>query len=265
MFFLSLGVASGVLVGLVLGVIGSGGSILAVPLLLYVVGVRSPHVAIGTSAVAVAMSAAVNLVLHARVGTVKWSCAVPFAVAGVAGAWLGSSLGKAVGGQLLLTLFGLIMLVIGAVTLRRRAHVGQPDVRLSRESLAHLGPRLLGAGLLVGAVSGFFGIGGGFLIVPSLVFATDMPIANAIGSSLLAVTAFGVTTALNYAGSGLVDWPLAAAFVGGGLIGGLLGTRLAVSWSARRGVLSTMFAAVVIVVGVYVVARGSIGLAHQSP
>jgi uncharacterized protein len=188
---LSLGVLSGVCVGLVLGLIGSGGSILAVPLLLYVVGVRSPHVAIGTSAVAVALSAALNLLLHARAGTVKWGCAALFALAGVTGAWSGSSLGKAINGQLLLALFGLIMLVIGIATLRRRAHVGRPDVQLDLGSLGHLGPRLVGCGFLVGAVSGFFGIGGGFLIVPSLLFATDMPIANAIGSSLLAVTAFG--------------------------------------------------------------------------
>jgi len=257
---LSLGVLSGVLVGLVLGVIGSGGSILAVPLLLYVVGVRSPHVAIGTSAVAVALSAALNLLLHAQAGTVKWSCAALFALAGVAGAWIGSSLGKAMEGQLLLVLFGLIMLVIGIVTLRRRARVGRPDVQLNRESFGHLGPRLLASGFLVGGVSGFFGIGGGFLTVPSLLFATDMPIGNAIGSSLLAVCAFGVTTALNYARSGLVDWPLAAAFVAGGLAGGVAGTRLAVSWSRRRGVLSTVFAGVVIAVGLYVISRGAMAL-----
>ncbi|HTV49590.1 MAG TPA: sulfite exporter TauE/SafE family protein [Steroidobacteraceae bacterium] len=260
MSLLSLGVLSGVLVGLVLGVIGSGGSILAVPLLLYVVGVRSPHVAIGTSAVAVALSAALNLLLHAQAGTVKWSCAALFALAGVAGAWIGSSLGKAMEGQLLLVLFGLIMLVIGIVTLRRRARVGRPDVQLNRESFGHLGPRLLASGFLVGGVSGFFGIGGGFLTVPSLLFATDMPIGNAIGSSLLAVCAFGVTTALNYARSGLVDWPLAAAFVAGGLAGGVAGTRLAVSWSRRRGVLSTVFAGVVIAVGLYVISRGAMAL-----
>ena len=260
MSLLSLGVLSGVLVGLVLGVIGSGGSILAVPLLLYVVGVRSPHVAIGTSAVAVALSAALNLLLHAQAGTVKWSCAALFALAGVAGAWIGSSLGKAIEGQLLLVLFGLIMLAIGIVTLRRRARVGRPDVQLNRESFGRLGPRLLASGFLVGGVSGFFGIGGGFLTVPSLLFATDMPIGNAIGSSLLAVCAFGVTTALNYARSGLVDWPLAAAFVAGGLAGGVAGTRLAVSWSRRRGVLSTVFAGVVIAVGLYVISRGAMAL-----
>lgn len=254
---LSLGVVCGAAVGLVLGLIGSGGSIFAVPLLLYVVGVGSPHLAIGTSAVAVALSAAANLALHARAGTVKWSCAALFASAGTIAAWGGSSLGKAIDGQLLLAFFGLMMLMIGGIALRRRARPGRPEVRLDSSSFRSLGPRLAASGLAVGAASGFFGIGGGFLAVPSMMFVTDMPIANAVGSSLLAVTAFGTTTAVNYAASGLVDWPIAGAFLAGGIGGGLIGTRLALSWSRRRGLLSTVFALVVILVGLYVIARAS--------
>src|SRR5687767_15983561 len=101
----ALGLASGSLVGFTLGLVGGGGSILAVPLLVYVVGVTNPHVAIGTSAVAVAANAAANLANHARAENVKWRCALVFAVAGVAGAFLGSSLGKTVDGQKLLALF----------------------------------------------------------------------------------------------------------------------------------------------------------------
>ena len=82
-------VGSGSLVGFVLGLIGGGGSILAVPLLVYVVGVASPHVAIGTSSVAVALSAFSNLLGHARVGNVRWPCALVFSAAGIAGAALG--------------------------------------------------------------------------------------------------------------------------------------------------------------------------------
>ena len=102
-----LGAGAGVLVGLSLGMVGGGGSILAVPLLAYLVGVKDPHVAIGTSAVAVAANAAVNLVNHARVGNVKWRCAALFSLAGVSGAWLGSTLGKGFDGQRLLALFAL--------------------------------------------------------------------------------------------------------------------------------------------------------------
>src|SRR5690242_2625363 len=114
-----LGLASGLLVGFSLGLVGGGGSILAVPLMVYVVGVPEPHVAIGTSAIAVAANAAVNLSNHARGGTVIWSCALPFAAAGIAGAFCGSLLGKMVDGQKLLALFALVMLVIAMLMLKK--------------------------------------------------------------------------------------------------------------------------------------------------
>ena len=88
-----------------------------------------------------------------------------------------------------------------------------PDVKLTRETMPKLLPMLIGIGFMVGALSGFFGIGGGFLIVPGLIGATAMPLINAIGSSLVSVTAFGLTTAASYAWSGLVDWPLAGLFM----------------------------------------------------
>src|SRR3954453_20702317 len=112
-----LGLASGMLVGFSLGLVGGGGSILAVPLMVYVVGVAEPHVAIGTSAVAVAANAAMNLSNHARSGNVRWSCALVFAAAGVAGALAGSIAGKLMDGQRLLALFALLMLVIAALML----------------------------------------------------------------------------------------------------------------------------------------------------
>lgn len=255
----ALAVGSGSLVGFTLGLVGGGGSILAVPLLVYVVGVASPHVAIGTSAVAVAASAAANLFGHARAGTVKWNCAVVFASAGIAGAAGGAQLGKMIDGARLLTLFGALMIVIGAVMLRPRGSSGDADVKLSRESMGHLLPRLLGMGFAVGVLSGFFGIGGGFLIVPGLIAATGMPLINAIGSSLLAVTAFGMTTAASYAVSGLVDWRLAALFIAGGALGGVLGLQLARRLSGRKHALTVTFSAIVIGVGLYVTARGLAG------
>jgi hypothetical protein len=109
----ALGAASGVLVGFVLALVGGGGSILAVPLMVYLVGVPSPHVAIGTSAFAVAVNAATGLANHARAGTVKWSCAAMFAAAGVAGAFAGSSAGKAFDGEGLLFLFAIVMVAGG--------------------------------------------------------------------------------------------------------------------------------------------------------
>jgi uncharacterized membrane protein YfcA len=246
-----LGLASGSLVGFSLGLVGGGGSILAVPLLVYVVGVASPHIAIGTSAIAVAANAAANLATHARAGNVKWRCAAVFSVAGVNGAFGGSTLGKMMDGQRLLALFALLMLIVGGLMLRGRGSVGEPGVVLSRENL----PKLVASGLVTGALSGFFGIGGGFLIVPALVLATGMPMLYAIGSSLVAVTAFGLTTAGNYAWSGLVDWTLAALFVGGGVLGGLVGARAAKSLSHRKGALNTIFAALIVLVALYMLVR----------
>ena len=250
-----LSVASGSLVGFTLGLIGGGGSILAVPLLVYVVGVPSAHVAIGTSAIAVAASAAANLAGHARARTVKWSCALVFALSGIVGAAGGAQLGKMVDGSRLLMLFGALMVVVGLTMLRPRKSGGDPNVTLNAETMRRLLPLLIGIGFAVGALSGFFGIGGGFLIVPGLMGATAMPLINAIGSSLVSVTAFGLTTAVSYALSGLIDWPLAFLFILGGTLGGLLGIRLAHHLAGHKRALTFTFSGVVIAVGLYVVAR----------
>ena len=246
-----LGLASGALVGFSLGLVGGGGSILAVPLMVYVVGVPDAHVAIGTSAIAVAANAAVNLSNHARGGTVVWSCALMFAAAGIIGALLGSIFGKMIDGQKLLALFGLLMLVIAMLMLKTRARIGLPDVQVSWSNT----PAIVGLGLATGTLSGFFGIGGGFLIVPALMLATGMSIVNAVSSSLVAVTAFGLTTAASYAWSGLISWGLAGLFIAGGIAGGLIGTRFARHLSARRGALNSVFAAVIIAVALYMLAR----------
>lgn len=251
-----LAIFSGSIVGFVLGLIGGGGSILAVPLLVYVVGVQSPHVAIGTSAVAVALSAAASLVDHARHDHVKWRCAMVFAAAGIAGAAIGSEFGKQVDGQKLLLFFGILMLVIAGMMFMKKHSGGNASIELTPESAPKLLPYLLAYGVAVGAVSGFFGIGGGFLIVPGLMAATDMPMIFAIGSSLFCVAAFGFTTAGNYALSGFVDWQLVGLFIGGGVLGGLLGRRASSALAKEKRLLSQSFAAIVAVVGVYVVARG---------
>ena len=242
-----LGACSGTLVGLALGLFGGGGSILAVPLMVYIVGVPDPHVAIGTSALAVAANAGANLVTHARQGNVKWRCAATYSIAGVCGAYAGSSLGKMFDGQKLLALFAMLMMVVGALMFRARGLEGDCDAQCDRQNA----PKVLGFGALTGLFSGFFGIGGGFLIVPGLVAATGMPILNAIGSSLVAVTAFGVTTASNYAHSGYVDWRLALVFVGGGVIGGFGGAYLARHLAQKKGALNLAFASLIIVVAIY--------------
>lgn len=247
---------SGSLVGLVLGLVGGGGSILAVPLLIYVVGVSSTHVALGTSAIAVALTALVNLVPHWRGGRVKWRCAGVFSLSGIAGAFAGSSIAKIVDGDSLLLLFGLLMLVVGLAMVFNRGDDGDADVHLTAQTARILLPRLIPIGFAVGALSGFFGIGGGFLIVPGLMFATGMPLNYAVGTSLVAVTAFGATTAGNYALSGLVDWRLAGLFVAGGAFGGLAGIGIGRLLGKSRNGLRYVFSAVVLGVGGWIVWQG---------
>src|ERR1700730_10267254 len=220
---ISAALASGALVGFSLGLVGGGGSILATPLLLYVVGVAQPNIAIGTGALAVSVNAYANLIGHARKGHVWWRCAIVFSLIGALGALVGSTLGKAMDGQRLLFLFGLLMLVVGALMMRPRAMSVTGEAKVDWRICLVTGV----VAVIAGAASGFFGIGGGFLIVPGLILATGMPTINAVGSSLLAVGTFGLATAVNYAWSGLIDWTIAAEFIGGGVLGGILGTLLA--------------------------------------
>jgi uncharacterized membrane protein YfcA len=245
---------SGGVIGLILGLVGGGGSILAIPLLVYGVGVGSPHEAIGTAAVAVSVNALASLIGHARAGRVKWRCAGVFAVSGMIGAGIGAELGKAVDGKRLLVLFGLLMIGVGVSMLRKRRTAEAPDVRLTRQSAAMLLPRLVPIGLGVGLAAGFFGIGGGFLIVPGLILATAMPLPYAIGTSLVVVSALGLTTATSYAVSGLVDWPITGLLVAGGVGGTVAGIALGRVLGTRKGLLERGFAAVVIGVGGYVMA-----------
>ena len=240
---------SGALVGFVLGLVGGGGSILATPLLLYVVGIGNPHVAIGTGAVAVSMSAALNMANYWRHHWVRWRPAIVFSAVGSVGALVGSSIGKAIDGTQLVTLFGMLMLAVGLLMLRPRTR--SDEVETPRR------PWVLPAlALIASSASGFFGIGGGFLIVPALLFATGMPVIEAIGTSLVAVTAFGLSTSLNYAISGLVEWGLALQFIIGSIAGGLGGAALAARLSHHKRALNITLAAIILAAAVYVIWHG---------
>lgn len=255
-----LSLASGSLVGFVLGLVGGGGSIIAVPLLLYVVGIGSPHLAIGTSAIAVSLSALASLANHTRKGMVKWPCAFTFSAAGIAGAWLGSSLALRLPGEHLLILFGLVMVVVGVVMALRRDAEGNPDIRLSFSTAPRLLSFLLATGFGIGTMSGLFGIGGGFLIVPGLMLATYMPIAFAIGTSLVSVAAFGAATAANYALSDMVDWRIATFFVAGGIAGGMVGAIVGQQLGKKKSALAIVFAGFVVATGIYIVTKGMTNL-----
>ena len=245
-------VMSGAVVGLLLAVFGGGGSVLATPALLYVVGLEDTHLAIGTSAAAVAVNAAINLVGHARSGRVKWPCASVFAAAGLAGALAGSSLAKQVDGQQLLVLFAAAMAAIALSMMRKPKDAGDPLAHISWRMTLRLAP----IGLATGLAAGFFGIGGGFLIVPGLMAASGMTLANAAASSLLSVSLFGAATSANYALSGLVVWPVAGLF---GLAGGWAGLRAAGLLADRALLARRLFAGLVLIVAAYVAWKGIAG------
>jgi uncharacterized membrane protein YfcA len=241
-----LGVLSGGLVGFTLGLFGGGGSILAVPLLVHLVGVADTHIAIATSAVAVAANALISLMLHARHGTVQWKYAALYCATGILGAWIGAAVGKALDGGHLLTLFAGLMVIVSVTMFRRRNIVSTP--------LAAFAPgntlKVLAMGAGTGTVSGFFGIGGGFLIVPGLMLTTGMATINAVATSLVAIVAFGMTTAVSYSLSGYVDWLLALVFVAGGALGAVAGCSVVHTLKRHQALLNTYFAALVLLVAI---------------
>lgn len=252
---IALTVFSGALVGMLLGVFGGGGSVLAAPLLLYVVGVSDAHVALGTASAAVAVNAGINLIGHNRAGRVKWPCASVFAAAGLLGAFAGSSLAKMIDGRALLIGFAGAMAVIALSMLRPAKGEGDPAVRLDAALMMRLAP--MGVG--VGFAAGFFGIGGGFLIVPGMMMATGMTIAHASASSLVSVALFGAATASNYAVSHLVDWRLVGLLIAGGVAGGAAGLALAKMLSTSAASARSAFAVFVLCAAFYVAWRAIAG------
>ncbi|RZJ96662.1 MAG: sulfite exporter TauE/SafE family protein [Brevundimonas sp.] len=252
---LLLAALSGGVVALLLTLFGGGGSVLAVPLLMYVVGVADPHVAIGVAAAGVALNALTALAGHARAGRVRWPCATLFALTGAAGAWAGSSLAKTIDGHQLLLIFAVAMGAVGASMLRPRAAVVRQEPRLNWA----MSPRVGLAGAGVGSAAGFFGIGGGFLIVPGLMASTGMSLATAQATSLLSVAAFGATTAGNYALAGWVDPGLVGAMTVGGVIGTLAGLPLARRLGSHAALGRTLFGSLILIVAAYVALRASTG------
>jgi len=248
---LLLAVLGGALIGLLLTLFGGGGSVLATPWLIYVVGIADTHAAIGTSAAAVAVNAATGLAGQARAGRVKWPCATVFALSGLAGALAGAELGKRVDGQALLTWFAFAMIGIALSMLIPKKNEGDPAVHLTAPMVLKLAP----VGLLTGLAAGFFGIGGGFLIAPGLMASTGMTLANAGASSLVSVTLFGTATSASYALAGKVIWPLFVALVVGGAAGTLIALPLAKRLADRARLARSLFAALVIAVAVYILLR----------
>ena len=210
-------VVFGVVVGLLLGLIGGGGSILTVPILVYVLGL-SPHEATATSLVIVGATAVTGLAPHMQAHRVQWRTAILFGAAGILGTFGGAWANRQVSGPMILLLFGILMLVVAA----RMVTGGMSDSETATEPRAWIIPV---AGLTVGLLTGFFGVGGGFVIVPALVLWLGIPMRVAVGTSLVVIAINSLAGAMAYRDDGAFNWMVALLFVAGGLIGGQLGGR----------------------------------------
>jgi uncharacterized membrane protein YfcA len=238
------GLGVGVAIGLVLGLLGGGGAILAVPGLVYILHAE-PHAAIAASLAVVAVGALTGLFTHARGGRVAWMTALQLGVTGAVGALGGTWLGQQVPGERLLALLGLFMLTAAVLMVRRPSGTGAPSTVSTWKTL------LIGLGL--GVVTGFFGVGGGFLIVPALTLLLGLPMRLAVGTSLTVIAMSSSAGLLGYLSGGQVDWPLTILVSFGAVAGAVVGGRLAGTVperSLRRG-----FAGLVTVVALYLVYR----------
>lgn len=235
----------GALIGLALGMLGGGGSILTVPMLVYLLG-QPPHTAIAASLVIVGANALTGAWLHHRTGHVRLNAALLFGISGMPAAYVGARLSAQISGAWLLVLFALLMLVIAALMLRG----GIPSAAVHRQPDRWW--RVLLGGLGVGFLTGFLGVGGGFLIVPALVLLLGMEMPDAVGSSLVVIALNCVAGLFGHLSTGELPWLLIGLFVLAGLLGLRVGERATRVLAPRR--LRQAFALFVVVLAVTLLA-----------
>lgn len=251
----------GLAIGLTLGALGGGGAILTVPALVYLLG-QEPGTATTSSLLIVGVTSLIALLPHGRAGRVRVGQGLMFGALGTGGSFVGSLLAARVAPQVLLTAFTGLMLVVAATMLRRSfrrgADADDTDVTsgpiLTLHPLTCACPRLAKVVVTatgVGLLTGFFGVGGGFVLVPALVLALSFPMPVAVGTSLLVIAVNSATAlaARTQQGVGDLDWPLILGFAGVAVVGSLVGTRVADRIPARA--LSQAFAVLVLVIAAF--------------
>ena len=216
---LGVTLALALLVGVSLGLLGGGGSILTVPLLVYVTGLEAKE-AVATSLVVVGVTSAVGMLGHAREGRVRPRTGALFGLAGLAGAFLGGLLGGRLPGTVLLVVFAAMMLVTSVAMLRGRR--GDIAPRTGDLPVLHV----VGEGLVVGLVTGLVGAGGGFLVVPALVLLGGLPMSVAVGTSLLVIAMKSFGGVAGYLSTVELEWGLVGAVTAAAVLGSLVGRRL---------------------------------------
>lgn len=229
----------GYIIGLVLGLLGGGGSILTVPALVYLVG-QSPPVAVTASLVIVGVNSATGAAFHNKQGTLNWQVALAFGGAGMVTAYFAAGLSAHVAPTLLMILFAMLMLVVGMVMILRPAKRMPSEPKIERSWL-----QVILAGAVVGILTGFLGVGGGFLIVPALVMLVGLPMRQAVGTSLLIIAMNSLAGFLGHLGAASMDLGLIVIFTVTGLLGTFSGTRLAQRVDSKH--LQRLFAVFILV------------------
>ncbi len=228
-------------IGLSLGFLGGGGSILTVPALVYVVGMR-PQAAVTASLVIVGANALMGAWFHRRHGSLDWRVALLFGGAGMAAAYLSAGLSSLLPPAALLTLFAVLMLAVGGVMVFSKS----PD---HRERAQAAWPVILAAGAGIGVLTGFLGVGGGFLIVPALVMLIGLPIRQAVGTSLVIIAMNSLAGILGHVNGAEMDMAVILLFVAAGLAGAFAGSKLTRVVQPEQ--LRTSFAAFIVMLAVF--------------
>ncbi len=214
-------VIAGTIIGLLLGLTGGGGSILTVPLLVYIIGLDA-KIAIATSLLVVGLASLAALLPHSRAGNVYWRTGLIFGVAGMAGAYSGGRIAQYIADALLLLLFAGVMIGSGIAMLRKRCDLPDAVPRAARSWW-----KIVGDGFVVGIVTGLVGAGGGFLVVPALALLGGLPMHAAVGTSLLVIAMKSFAGLAGYVSHVPIDVTSAAIVGALAILGTLLGTRIA--------------------------------------
>ncbi len=246
----AIGLALGALIGVLLGLLGGGGSILAVPALVYGMNLGVQE-AIPMSLVVVATASAVGVLPKIRARQIRWRMAGIFAVAGIPGSIVGSALSRHLPDSVLLIGFAVVMVVAGIRMLADQSNTGTAcEVRAGQVNWRRCAPRSLGAGLAVGLLTGLFGVGGGFLIIPALVVVLGVEMSTAIGTSLLIIVANSIAGLFSHLNGVSLDWSITAAFVGAAMLASLVAGYFGTKIDTAR--LQRWFAYLVFAVAAYV-------------
>ncbi len=261
MTFSFLAIPLGLLVGLTLGTLGGGGSILTVPALVYLIG-ENPQHATTASLVIVGVTAVTGTAGHARAGRVRWGAGLVFGIVGAGGSLLGSALNQLVNPDILLLAFAGLMVLTAAAMLQRARRYEFANPHAFREVEHGLKAKrsleVVAAGTVVGFMTGFFGVGGGFVVVPAMVLALDFAMPEAVGTGLLVIALNTITALAARGGIVAVDWGVVGPFAISAMVGSLFGYRVAGRIPATR--LARAFAVLLVLLAIYVASRSVAGL-----